>query len=306
LGEDLSLALDLRFSILLRRQSGSTTMMRIFRWGLTLAILLVPQIPVARAAEQIDLLLVLAMDVSRSMDQAKFLLQRQGYAAAISNPQVLNAIKSGPHQKIALCFIDWSGPFEQKLVIDWTIIDSPAAASRFGDLVAQARRPFYDSTSIGAAIDFASAQLARAPFEAEHQAIDVSGDGTNNAGPSVQFSRDQAVAKGILINGLVILTDIDSARFPQHTNPPGGIEKYYRDNVIGGAGSFVMVAEDYNSFGRAMVRKLIAEIATRPERQRSVSTTNVHARTTSNSSSKSRMSSAHSRISIAARGDAKD
>jgi len=267
-------------------------MMRIFRCALALVTLLVTQIPLARAAEQTDLLLVLAMDVSRSMDQAKFLLQRQGYAAAISNPQVLNAIKSGPHQKIALCFIDWSGPFEQKLVIDWTIIDGFAAASRFGDLVAQARRPFYNSTSIGAAINFATARLAGAPFEAERQAIGVSGDGTNNAGPDVQFFRDQAVAKRILINGLVILTDIALAPNPRHTNPPGGIEKYYRDNVIGGAGSFVMVAEDYNSFGRAMVRKLIAEIATRPERQRPVSTMNVQGRTTSNPSSKTWMLSA--------------
>jgi hypothetical protein len=246
-------------------------MMRIFRCMLTSAILLALQIPVVRAGEQIDLLLVLAMDVSRSMDQAKFLLQRQGYASAISNPQVLNAIKSGPHQKIALSFIDWSGPFEQKLVIDWTIIDGADAASRFGDLVAHARRSFYNSTSIGAAINFAAAQLARAPFEAERQVIDVSGDGTNNAGPDVQFFRDQAVAKSILVNGLVILTDIELAPNPRHTNPPGGIEKYYRDNVIGGAGSFVMTAEDYNSFGRSMVKKLIAEIAARPERGRSAS-----------------------------------
>jgi hypothetical protein len=266
----------------------------------------VPQIPIAHAAEQTDLLLVLAMDVSRSMDQAKFLLQRQGYAAAISNPQVLNAINSGPHQKIALCFIDWSGPFEQKLVIDWTMIDSPAAASRFGDLVAQARRSFYNSTSIGGAINFGTAQLARAPFDAERRAIDVSGDGTNNAGPDVQFFRDQAVAKGIIVNGLVILTDIEFAPNPRHTNPPGGIEKYYRDNVIGGAGSFVMVAEDYNSFGRAMVRKLIAEIATRPERQRWVSTMTVQARTTSNSSSKPRMLNAQARIGIGARRDAEE
>ena len=240
-------------------------MMRIFRCVLTLSTLLAPQITIARAAEQADLLLVLAMDVSRSMDPAKFLLQRQGYAAAISNPQVLNAIRSGPHQKIALCFIDWSAPFEQKLVIDWTIIDGPAAASRFADLVAQAPRSFYSSTAIGGAINFAAAQIARAPFEAERRAIDVSGDGTNNAGPDVQFFRDQAVTGGIVVNGLVILTDIESAPNPRHTNPPGGIEKYYRDNVIGGAGSFVMVAEDYNSFGRAMVKKLIAEIATRPE-----------------------------------------
>jgi len=281
-------------------------MMRIFRYVLALATLLAPPIAIARAAEQTDLLLVLAMDVSRSMDQAKFLLQRQGYAAAISNPQVLNAIQSGPHQKIALCFIDWSGPFEQKLVIDWTIIDGPAAASRFGDLVADAPRSFYDSTSIGAAINFATAQLARAQFEAERQAIDVSGDGTNNAGPNVQFFRDQAVAKGILVNGLVILTDIDLAPNPRHTNPPGGIEKYYRDNVIGSAGSFVMVAEDYNSFGRAMVKKLIAEIATRPERQRSVSTMNAQARTTSDSSSRTSMLNARARIGITAKGNAEE
>jgi Protein of unknown function (DUF1194) len=126
-------------------------------------------------AERVDLLLVLAMDVSRSMDQAKFQLQRQGYAAAISNSQVLKAITSGPYQKIAICFIDWSGPFEQKLVIDWSIIDSPAAASRFADLIVEAPRSFYNSTSIGSAIDFAAAQIARAPFEAERHAIDVSG-----------------------------------------------------------------------------------------------------------------------------------
>jgi hypothetical protein len=117
----------------------------------------------------------------------------------------------------------------------------------------------------------------------------VSGDGTNNAGPNIQFFRDQAVAKGILVNGLVILTDIDLAPFPRHTNPPGGIEEYYRDNVTGGAGSFVIVAEDYNSLGRATAKKLIAEIAARPDQERSASTMNAQTRTTSNTSSKTRM-----------------
>jgi len=158
------------------------------------------------------------------------------------------------------------------------------------------RRSFYDSTSIGATISFATAHLARAPFEAERLAIDVSGDGTNNVGPNVQFFRDQAVAKGILVNGLVILTDIELAPYPRHTNPPGGIEKYYRENVIGGAGSFVMAAEDYNSFGRAMVKKLIAEIAARPERQRSVSTMNVRRRMTSSVSSRTWMLSAQAPV----------
>src|SRR5258708_5979724 len=163
--------------------------MRIIRYALVLAALIPAQAPFARAAEQVDLLLAMAMDVSRSMDQPKFMLQRQGYAAAISNPQVLSAIRSGPHQKIAICFIDWSGPFEQKLVIDWTVVDGVENALHFGDLIATAPRSFYNSTSIGSGINFAIAQIARAPFEAERHAIDVSGDGTNNAGRDVQFFR---------------------------------------------------------------------------------------------------------------------
>src|ERR1700676_2351279 len=247
---------------------GSTAVMRIYRCVLALVALVVTQIPSARAAEQVDLLLALAMDVSRSMDQAKFMLQRQGYAAAISNPQVLSSIRSGPHKKIAICFIDWSGPFEQKLVIDWNVIDGVGTALQFGDLIAGAPRSFYNSTSIGSGINFAIAEIARSPFEAERHAIDVSGDGTNNSGPDAPFSRDREVDKGILVIVLVILTDSKSAPIPRHTNPPGVIEKYCRDNVIGGAGSFVLVAEDYNSFGRAMVKKLIAEIAMAAEQRR--------------------------------------
>jgi hypothetical protein len=246
--------------------------MRILRCGLALVAVMAAQIHFARATEQVDLLLALAMDVSRSMDQPKFLLQREDYAAAIFNPQVLNAIKSGPNQKIAICFIDWSGPGEQNLVIGWNVIDGAANAIHFGDLISKAQRSFYNSTSIGGGINFAAAQFASAPFQAERHTIDVSGDGTNNSGRDVQFARDQAVAKGIAINGLVILTDIQYSRNPMHTNPPGGLEKYYRENVIGGPGSFVMVAEDFNSFGRAIIKKLIAEIATGPTHLRTAST----------------------------------
>ena len=227
--------------------------------------------PVAGAAVEVDLLLVLAMDVSRSMDQAKFLLQREGYAAAISDVQVLNAIASGPHQKIAVCFVDWSDTNDQKLVIDWSVIDGIDSARRFGDLILKAPRSFFGSTSIGGGIDFAAAQLARAPFETARRTIDVSGDGTNIAGVDVRLARNRAVANGITINGLVILTDIQYSRVPWHTNPPGGLEQYYRDNVIGGPGAFVSVAEDFNSFGRSMVQKLIAEIASNPEPLRSAS-----------------------------------
>jgi hypothetical protein len=138
----------------------------------------------------------------------------------------------------------------------------------FSDLILKAPRSFYESTSIGGGINFAAAQLSRAPFEAERRAIDVSGDGTNNAGRDVQLDRNQAIAKHITINGLVILTDIKDSRNPRHTNPPEGLEKYYRDNVIGGPGSFVMVAEDFSSFGHAIIKKLVAEVATGPAQRR--------------------------------------
>jgi Protein of unknown function (DUF1194) len=227
------------------------------------ALLLIPT-GFAFAAEQVDLLLVLSSDVSRSVDHPKFLLQREGYAAAISDPHVMDAIKSGPQQRIAVCFVEWSGFGAQKLVIDWSPIDGPAAARKFGDQLLELPRSFADRTSISGGIEFATAQLERAPFEAPRRTIDVSGDGTNNAGRDVKLARDETVAKGIVINGLVILSDRPVPWNAEHTNPPGGLEKYYQDNVIGGPGAFVLVAENFNSFGRAIIKKMIAEIALAP------------------------------------------
>jgi hypothetical protein len=239
-------------------------MVRILRCLLALSAVLLAQVPLARADAEVDLLLVLAVDVSRSIDQTKFLLQRDGYAAAISNRGVLEAIKSGPHQKIGLNFVEWSGFGAQKLVIDWSPIDGPAAARKFGDQLLELPRSFADRTSISGGIEFATAQLERAPFEAPRRTIDVSGDGTNNAGRDVKLARDETIAKGIVINGLVILSDRPVPWNAEHTNPPGGLEKYYQDNVIGGPGAFVLVAENFNSFGRAIIKKMIAEIALAP------------------------------------------
>jgi len=242
----------------------SAATMRTLRCLLALAALILVQIPLARAAEEVDLLLVLAVDVSRSIDQPKFMLQRDGYAAAVSNRGVLEAIRSGPHQKIALNFVEWSGFGAQKLVIDWTVIDGMNAARRFGDQIIEAPRSFADRTSISGGIEFAAAQLERSPFTAPRRIIDVSGDGTNNAGRDVQLARSEVAARGIVVNGLVILTEGQFLFNAEHTNPPGGLEKYYRDNVIGGPGAFVMVAEDFNAFGKAIVKKMIAEIAAAP------------------------------------------
>jgi hypothetical protein len=217
--------------------------------------------PAAHAAEPVDLLLVLAADVSRSVDSDKFKLQREGYAAAISNQRVLEAISAGRNRRIAVLFFEWSGFGNQKVVIDWTPIDGPKAAQEFGDRLLESPRSFADRTSISGGVDFAVAQFARSPFRAERHTIDVSGDGTNNAGRDVALSRDEALALGITINGLVILSDRPLAWNPEHTNPPGGLANYYRVNVTGGPGSFVIEAKDFTSFGEAIVKKMIAEIA---------------------------------------------
>ena len=211
--------------------------------------------------EPVDLLLVLAADVSRSVDSQKFQLQREGYAAALADPRVIDAIQSGRRGRIGVLFLEWSGFGNQKVVIDWTVVDGPKAAQAFGDRLLESPRSFADRTSISGGIDAAVAQLARAPFEAQRRTIDVSGDGTNNAGRDVGLARDEALALGISINGLVILSETPLPWNPEHTNPPGGLTKYYRDNVIGGPGSFVLEAKDFNSFGEAIVKKMIAEIA---------------------------------------------
>jgi hypothetical protein len=231
---------------------------------LIVIILLWPGMLKARAAEEVDLLLVLSSDVSRSIDTPKFKLQRDGYSAAIVNPRVVQAIRSGVLGKIGVSFVEWSGVGAQKIVIDWTIIHDEASAKDFAGQVIEAPRAFADRTSISGGIDFAVAQLARSPYRAERRTIDISGDGNNNSGRDASVARDEALAKGVTINGLVILTEQSLPFGADHTNPPGGLESYYRNNVVGGPGAFVMVAENFNSFGQAILNKLIAEIAANP------------------------------------------
>jgi len=216
---------------------------------------------IARAAEKVDLLLVLAADVSRSVDSGKFQLQREGYAAAVSDPHVLDAIRSGRTGRIGLTYIEWSGLGSQRVVIDWTTIGDADSAKGFGDRLLEAPRSFADRTSISGAIEFAMSHLARAPFESQRRTIDVSGDGTNNSGRDASLARDEALAQGVTINGLVILSETPLAWNPDHTNPPGGLDNYYRNNVIGGPGAFVLAAQNFNSFGEAIIKKMIAEVA---------------------------------------------
>jgi Protein of unknown function (DUF1194) len=222
--------------------------------------------PAARASD-VDLLLVLAADVSRSIDAAKFQLQRDGYASAIADARVLDTIRAGRNGRIGLTFVEWSGIGAQRIVIDWMPVGDAASAKDFGDRLLESPRSFADRTSISGAIEFAMAQLVRAPFNAPRQTIDISGDGTNNSGRDVVELRDAAVAKGITINGLAILSETPLPWNPEHTHPPGGLDHYYRSNVIGGPGAFVMVAKNFESFGEAIINKLIAEVAQAPQRR---------------------------------------
>lgn len=215
----------------------------------------------ARAGDNVDLLLVLAADVSRSIDAGKFQLQREGYAAALADPRVLDTIRSGRNGRIGVTFVEWSGVGAQHVVIDWMSVGDAAAAKDFGDRLIEAPRSFADRTSISGAIEFAMNAFAQAPFTSVRHTIDISGDGTNNAGREVGALRDEAVGKGITINGLVILSDNPLSWNPDHTNPPGGLDNYYRNNVVGGPGAFVMVAQNFNSFGEAIINKMIAEVA---------------------------------------------
>lgn len=215
------------------------------------------------ATEAADVLIVLAADVSRSITSEKFELQRKGYAAAMADPQVLEALAAGPRHRIAAAFVEWSGATSQQLVVEWTMIASREDADRFGAKILDAPRAFADRTAIGSALDFSTDLLAHCPFSGDRKVIDLSGDGTSNAGSNVAAARDSALAKGVgTINGLVILSDDTGPGYlREHTHPAGGLQAYYRQNVIGGPGAFVLVAQDFESFGRSLIAKLIQEIS---------------------------------------------
>jgi hypothetical protein len=232
-------------------------------WPVLLALLVLLPAGMARAEERVDVLLVLAVDVSRSISDSKFELERRGYAEAFADPQVLKAIADGAEGRIAVALVEWAGAGQQRTVVDWTTIANARDAAGFSDRLLESSRSFWGMTAAGSAIDYSAGVMAGAPFASDRKVIDVSGDGTSNSGREIQRARDEAVAAGITINGLVILTD--PVGLPEylidHTNPPGGLAQYYRDNIIGGPGAFVMQANGFESFGRSLVAKLIREIS---------------------------------------------
>jgi hypothetical protein len=224
--------------------------------------------PPARAAQDVDVALVLVTDVSRSIDDSEFQLEKGGYAAAFTNPKVVGAIKGGTVGAIAVVYVEFASSNEVSTVLDWTVIHDEATAKDFADKIAAAPRSFWGRTAISSGIDHAVQLLAESGFDTPRRMIDVCGDGTNNAGREVQEARDDAVKAGITINGLAIINDHPVSWTYAHVQPPGGLTKYYRENVTGGSGSFVLEVHDFHVFGEAMTRKLVNEIASVPIERR--------------------------------------
>jgi hypothetical protein len=237
--------------------------------ALFLTITAAHQARAASAPVTVDAAIVLAVDVSRSIDDEEFTLERRGYAEAIQSPQLLDAISTGLHRAIAVSYVEWAGDGEERLVVDWVVIRNLNDARAFVATMSAAPRSFIGRTAIGPAIDFSVSLFAESGVEASRRVIDVSGDGTSNQGHRVMEARDAALAAGIVINGLAIYNKkaaMTGGYLAMHTNPRGGLAQYYSENVIGGPGSFVLQIDDFASFGQAMMRKLVNEIADAEQR----------------------------------------
>lgn len=215
----------------------------------------------AAALEPVDVELVLAVDVSRSVDAQEQALQFAGYAAAFRDPRLAEGIAGGPVGSIAVCLFTWSDWDIQNLLVPWTRIDGRASAEGFAAAVDAAPRETFLYTSISGAIDYAS-RLFGQRFEGTRQVVDISGDGVNNSGRSLAETRQAALDRGIVLNGLAVLDRDPSPNAALAGLPP--LDEYYRDEVIGGPGSFLMVAEGFEAFETAVRRKIIREIALAP------------------------------------------
>jgi hypothetical protein len=223
-----------------------------------LAVILAAQGPgVGVAKTPVDLELVLAIDISGSIDLDEARLQRDGYVSALGNPEVIKAILSGPLRRVAVTYFEWSDAANQVVVVPWRLIEDPKTARAFADTLADTPISRGRFTSISGAIQFALPLFDANEFEGTRRVIDISGDGPNNNGMLVLAARDAALAKGVIINGLPIVNN----RAERFGPPMANLDLYFRDCVIGGPGAFYVVAESFDSFAVAVRRKLILEIA---------------------------------------------
>jgi hypothetical protein len=216
------------------------------------------------AASSVDLELVLAVDVSYSMDMDELAIQREGYAQAIISKEFLQALKTGPTGKIAITYFEWAASSDQKIIIPWRVIDGPETADAVANEIMKTPIRRASRTSISGAINFAMPLFDENPYHGLRRVIDISGDGPNNNGAPVTGARDAALEKGITINGLPIMVKEPS----YSTMDIDNLDLYYEDCVIGGPGSFVVTIKDREKFKEAIRTKLLLEVADRkPERR---------------------------------------
>ena len=209
------------------------------------------------AAIPVDVELVLAVDVSYSMDPEEQALQREGYIAGITSRDFMQALRSGQHGKVAVTYFEWAGPYDQKIVVPWRLIDGPEAADAFANEIARAPYRRASRTSISGALNFAKPLFDGSGYRGSRRVIDVSGDGANNSGPFVTIVRDDVLAAGITINGLPIMLKRPNA----FTMDIDNLDIYYEDCVIGGPGAFVIPIREREQFKEATRTKLVLEIA---------------------------------------------
>jgi hypothetical protein len=216
------------------------------------------------AVPSVDVELVLAVDVSYSMDMDELAIQREGYAQAIISKEFLQALKTGPNGKIAVTYFEWAASSDQKIIIPWRVIDGPETADAVANEIMKTPIRRASRTSISGAINFAMPLFDENPYRGLRRVIDISGDGPNNNGSPVTDARDTALAKGITINGLPIMVKEPS----YSTMDIDNLDFYYEDCVIGGPGSFVVSIKDRDKFREAIRSKLLLEVAGRtPERR---------------------------------------
>jgi hypothetical protein len=212
----------------------------------------------------VDVELILAVDVSYSMDMDELAIQREGYAQAIVSKEFLQALKTGPNGKVAVTYFEWAASSDQKIIIPWRVIDGPETADAVANEIMKTPIRRASRTSISGAINFAMPLFDENPYRGLRRVIDISGDGPNNNGMPVVTARDAALEKGIVINGLPIMVKEPS----YSTMDIDNLDYYYEDCVIGGPGSFVVAIKDRDKFKEAIRTKLLLEVAGRtPERQ---------------------------------------
>jgi hypothetical protein len=213
------------------------------------------------ATGPVDLELVIAVDASTSMSDQEQRMQRQGYIDALLSPAVMRAIKSGRRGRIAIAYLEWARPEYQRVVVPWTVIENPTDAAGAAKLIREQSTLPQGGTSISTALLAAARLLLNSGLESDRQAVDVSGDGPNNAGPPVEKSRDALIARGITINGLAISIR-DGQKFDMiESFPLDYVVSYYKHCVIGGPHAFVLAVGDMRDFEVAIRRKFVAEIA---------------------------------------------